>query len=38
VLNDPKTNYSLRALAHVVKGVLDLAGLKFDAGGRCIAP
>jgi hypothetical protein len=38
MLNDPRAPYFQRALAHVVKGVLDLAGLKFDADGRCIAP
>jgi hypothetical protein len=36
VLNDPKTSRSQRALAQLVKGVLDLAGLKFDADVRCI--
>ena len=29
-------NFDLRALAHVVRGVLELAGLTFDADGRLI--
>jgi hypothetical protein len=29
-------NFDYRALAHVVRGILDLAGLKFDADGRLL--
>ena len=32
VIADP--SFDQRALAHVVRGILDLAGLKFDADGR----
>jgi hypothetical protein len=31
---DPNRNFDWRALAHVVRGVLDLAGLKFGDYGR----
>jgi hypothetical protein len=34
IAGDPNRNFDERALAHVVRGILDLAGLKFDADGR----
>ena len=37
ISGNPEERFDARALAHVVRGVLDLAGLKFDAEGRCIA-
>ena len=36
VCNDPERGFDDKALAHVVKGILDLAGLKFGADGRLI--
>jgi len=40
ITSSPEIGWSVstRALAHVVRGVLDLAGLQFDAAGRCIVP
>ena len=32
--DDKATELHERALAHVVRGILDLSGLKFDADGR----
>ena len=29
--------YATHALAHVVRGILDLTGLKFDAEGRLLS-
>jgi hypothetical protein len=34
ISGDPNRNFDVRALAHVVRGILDLADLKFDADGR----
>jgi hypothetical protein len=34
IAGDPNRNFDWRALAHVVRGVLDLAGLKFGDYGR----
>jgi hypothetical protein len=34
VIADPSSDFEQRALAHVVRGILDLAGVKFDADGR----
>jgi hypothetical protein len=36
VINGPNEDFDRRASAHVVRGILDLAGLKFDAEGRLI--
>jgi hypothetical protein len=34
--NDPEAGIAEKALAHVVRGVLDLVGLKLDAEGRLL--
>ena len=36
VKDDPQDGYDVHAVAHVVRGVLDLAGLSFDAEGRLL--
>jgi hypothetical protein len=36
IAGDPTRDFDARALAHVVRGILDLSGLKFDAEGRLL--
>jgi hypothetical protein len=36
VINGPNEDFDRRAAAHVVRGILDLAGLKFDPEGRYV--
>lgn len=36
IAGDPTRDFDARALAHVVRGIFDLAGLEFDAEGRLI--
>jgi hypothetical protein len=36
VINGPNEDFDRRASAHVVRGVLDLAGLKFDPEGKLL--
>jgi hypothetical protein len=36
VLGDPDAGIEEQALAHVIRGILDLAGLKFDVEGRLL--
>jgi hypothetical protein len=36
IAGDHESDFDTRALAHVVRGILDLAGLQFDAEGRLI--
>jgi hypothetical protein len=36
IASDDEFDFDMRALAHVVRGILDLAGLQFDVEGRLI--
>jgi len=37
VKDDPYDGYDVHAVAHVIRGVLDLAGLRFDQDGRLLS-
>jgi hypothetical protein len=37
IFADARSDFARRAGAHVVRGILDLAGLKFDAEGAFAA-